>query len=89
LLRSCYSIVTNVTKVDQSDQDQCCSLSVSIIVIGFVSEQHGSMLVANALCWICHSVAHISISCKEVSHFVEDQIDKKKYEIIHDVEKII
>jgi hypothetical protein len=26
----------------QSDQDPCCSLSVSLLVIGFVSEQHGS-----------------------------------------------
>jgi hypothetical protein len=25
-----------------SDQDPCCSLSVSLLVIGFVSEQHGS-----------------------------------------------
>jgi hypothetical protein len=24
------------------DQDPCCSLSVSLLVIGFVSEQHGS-----------------------------------------------
>jgi hypothetical protein len=26
----------------QSDQDPCCSLSVSLLVIGFVGEQHGS-----------------------------------------------
>jgi hypothetical protein len=26
----------------QSDQDQCCLLSVSLLVLGFVSEQHGS-----------------------------------------------
>jgi hypothetical protein len=26
----------------QSDQDQCCSLSVSLLAIGLVSELHGS-----------------------------------------------
>jgi hypothetical protein len=55
----------------QSDQDPCCSLSVSLLVIGFVREQHGSwsdcadagwsgsMLVANALCWFCHGAAQV------------------------------
>jgi hypothetical protein len=27
----------------QSDQDPCCSLSVSLLVIDLVSEQHGSL----------------------------------------------
>jgi hypothetical protein len=53
----------------QSDQDPCCSLSVSLLVIGFVSEQHGgwsgSMLVANALCWFCRDAAQIYMyECK-------------------------
>jgi hypothetical protein len=59
----------------QSDQDPCCSLSVSLLVIGFVSEQHGSdpirlrgcaswsgsLLVANPLCWFCHGMAQLHI----------------------------
>jgi hypothetical protein len=42
-----------------SDQDPCCSLLVSLLVKGFVREQHGSWSdcadvqagVTNALCW--------------------------------------
>jgi hypothetical protein len=51
-------------------KDPCCSLSVSLRAIGFVSEQHGSwsdcagwsgsMLVANPWCWFCHGAAHLS-----------------------------
>jgi hypothetical protein len=60
----------------QSDQDPCCSLSVSLLVIGFVSEQHGSWsdAVANALCWFCRGAAHLSAcllgfkTCQVVTH---------------------
>jgi hypothetical protein len=49
----------------QSDQDPCCSLSVSLLVIELVSEQHGSLSdCADAQagldpCWSQTSVAHL------------------------------
>jgi hypothetical protein len=52
----------------QSDQDPCCSLSVSLLVIGLVIRMRGcagwsgSMLVANPLCWFCRDAAHIETS---------------------------
>jgi hypothetical protein len=51
----------------QSDQDPFCLLSVSLVVIGFVSEQHGSwsncadvwvQAGRKPICWFCHSAAH-------------------------------
>jgi hypothetical protein len=36
-------------RIVQSDQDPCWSLSVSVLVIGFVSEQHGSSDCADAI----------------------------------------
>jgi hypothetical protein len=52
----------------QSDQDPCCSLSVSrvgkptawiLIRLGRCTCWSGSMLVANALCWFCRDAAQI------------------------------
>jgi hypothetical protein len=60
----------------QSDQDPCCSLSFSILVIDCnrtacilnrlrgCAGWSGSMLVANALCWFCHAAAHILVPNK-------------------------
>jgi hypothetical protein len=42
----------------QSDQDPCYTLSVSLLVVGFVSEQHGSW--SDCADAFCHGMAHIS-----------------------------
>jgi hypothetical protein len=67
-----------------SDQDPCCSLSVSLLVIGLVLGKRttwfliklrgcagwtGSMLVANALCWFCRDAAHM------IYHSIKFQIN--------------
>jgi hypothetical protein len=75
----------------QSDQDPCCSLSVSVLVIELVSEQHGSlsdcgcagwsgsMLVANALCWFCHDAAQIILKLY-ISIITEHMLNKEECE---------
>jgi hypothetical protein len=66
----------------QSYQDPCCSLSVSLLATCYrvckrtarilislrgCAGWSGSMLVANALCWLCHDAAHILVLCKTFS----------------------
>jgi hypothetical protein len=62
-------------RIVQSDQDPCCLLTNPITSRETDSEQSGSMLVANALCWFCRDAAHFTydrqaqqVSLKKMFH---------------------
>jgi hypothetical protein len=42
ILPQFFAHLSRVMTSAQSDQDPCCSLSVSLLIIGLISEQHGS-----------------------------------------------
>jgi hypothetical protein len=78
---------------EQSDQDQCCSLSVSIFVIEFVSEQHGRKthyvgFVMTRLIYLLFDVAmYQKLVCKltlflpELSFFIVQKSPENKFNL--------